>query len=289
MHEISVKRRNDTLFYGAGEISVGVYDALTARIAERAGFKSFFITGAGLTNTKLGLPDMGFLSFKELLDTVFAIRDAVECDIAVDADTGFGNPVNVRRTVRELERAGANTIIIEDQVSPKRCGHFVGKAVISKEDMVQKIKAAVDARSEATTLIQARTDARAVEGLDGALDRARAYLEAGADMLFVEAPISLDELARIPKEVPGIHVCNMVIGGKTPILEREQLAGLGFAVIGYANAGLQAAVPAIDAVYRHLLTNGSIAGFEGAMMLFNDRQELLNKQFYDALDERYSS
>ena len=289
MNEQVLKQRHGSVAPGAGEISVGVSDALTARIAERVGYKSVFVTGAGVTNTHLGLPDMAFLSFKELLDQVYAIRDAVSVSIAVDADTGFGNAINVGRTVRLLERAGADSITIEDQVSPKRCGHFQGKAVISAAEMVQKIKAAVDARKSPKTLIQARTDARATEGLDAALDRARAYQEAGADLLFVEAPLSLEELARIPAEVPGVHTCNMVIGGLTPILERAELARLGFARIGYANAGLQTAAAAVEAVFRHLMDHGSIRGFEGRVLSFAERQGLLNKDHFDELESRYSS
>ncbi|QQN67166.1 oxaloacetate decarboxylase [Bradyrhizobium diazoefficiens] len=274
---------------GAGIVSVGVSDALTARIAEQVGYESVFVTGAGISNTHLGMPDMGFVSFKELLDQVYAIRDAISIPLGVDGDTGFGNAVNVGRTVRLLERAGASSISLEDQVSPKRCGHFAGKAVIPASEMVQKIKAALDARVSPDTLISARTDARAVEGLDRALERAQLYKEAGADTLFVESPISVDELARIPASVPGVHSCNMVIGGKTPVLERQQLADMGYATIAYANAALQASAKAIRDVFIHLKTHGSINGFEDRVLSFEERQKVVDRDHYYDLEARYAS
>lgn len=269
-------------------MSVGVSDALTARIAEQVGYEAVSITGAGFSNTYFGMPDMGFVSFKELLDLVYAIRDAVGIPLNVDADTGFGNALNVGRTVRLLERAGASIISIEDQVSPKRCGHFAGKAVISAPEMVQKIKAALDARVSADTLICARTDARAVEGMDRALERAQLYKEAGADTLFVEAPTSIEELARIPATVPGVHSCNMVVGGRTPVIERQQLADMGYATIAYANAALQASAKAIRDVFVHLKTHGSIKGFEERVLSFDERQLLVNRDHYYELEARYA-
>jgi 2-methylisocitrate lyase-like PEP mutase family enzyme len=230
---------------------------------------------------------VGLVSLSELADHTAAIRSATSLPIVVDADTGFGNAVNVVRTVQVLERAGANAIMIEDQTSPKRCGHFDGKDVISRAEMVQKIRAAVDARVDPAMMILARTDARAVEGLESAFERARAYQEAGADFLFIEAPRSIDELAAIPREVPGIHVCNMVIGGKTPVLPREQLADMGYAVIAYANAALQASMLAMQNVLGHLHAHGSIAGAENQMVMFDERQAILGHDRFKQMEMRY--
>jgi len=215
------------------------------------------------------------------------VRDAVGIPILADADTGFGNALNARRTVQLLERAGANAIMIEDQTYPKRCGHFEGKDVIPKQEMVSKLKAAVDARVDPELMILARTDARAVEGLESALDRARSYQEAGADFLFVEAPLTKEELLAIPREVPGIHLCNMVVGGKTPLLSREELAGAGYAVICYANAALQASMLAMQEVLGHLHAKGSIAGIEAKLVSFADRQKMLDAAKYQDLEKRY--
>ena len=199
--EKSLNQRMLELFKpGRGTMMPGAHNALSARIMEAAGFETVLFTGAGFANTYLGVPDMGLTSLKEVVDQVAAISDAIDIPILADGDTGFGNALNARRTVRMMERAGASALLIEDQVYPKRCGHFEDKSVISKSEMVQKLKAAVDAR-QTGMLILARTDARAMEGLDAAIDRARAYSEAGADLLFVEAPQSLEELARIPREL----------------------------------------------------------------------------------------
>jgi 2-methylisocitrate lyase-like PEP mutase family enzyme len=272
---------------GAGTILPGAGNALTARFIAAAGFEAVFVSGAAVANWYLGKPDVGLTSITELVEHVAAIRDAVDLPIVVDADTGFGNAINVGRTVRLLERAGANAVMLEDQTFPKRCGHFDGKDVIPAEEMVQKVRAAVDARHDPDMMILARTDARAVEGLSGALDRARRYQAAGADFLFVEAPRSLEELAAIPREVPGRHVCNMVIGGRTPLLAREALAEMGFAGILYANAALQASMKAMQDVLGHLRAQGSIAGAESMLMMFDERQKMLGHDEIEALQQRY--
>lgn len=271
---------------GRGTLLPGAPNALAARIMESVGFEVVLFTGAGFANSYLGVPDMGLTSVKEVVDQVAAMRDAIDIPILADGDTGFGNALNARRTVRMMERAGANGLLLEDQVFPKRCGHFEDKSVVSKSEMVQKLKAAVDAR-QTDMLILARTDARAMEGLDSALDRARAYLEAGADVLFVEAPQSLEELARIPKEVPASHLCNMVYGGKTPIPSQKQLAAMGFAVIAYANAALQASMLAMQNVMRHLREHGSLEGVESAVIPFHDRQKFVDYARYVELEKRY--
>ena len=282
------KAMRAALVPGAGHIMPGVANALAARVVESAGYGMMMVSGAAVANTYLGVPDLGLVSVTELASHVAAIRDVVNIPILVDADTGFGNAINTRRTVKLLERAGANAIMLEDQTYPKRCGHFEGKDVIPKAEMVSKLKAAVDARVDPDMMFLARTDARAVEGFEAALERARAYREAGADFLFIEAPLTREELLAIPREVPGIHLCNMVIGGKTPLLPREELAAAGYSVICYANAALQASLLAMQDVLRHLNEKGSIAGIESKLMMFADRQKVLDADTFKALEKRYA-
>ena len=276
------------LVRGAGVLLPGAANALAARLIAASGFEAVYVTGAGIANTALGVPDLGLVTLTELVDHVAAISDAVAVPLIVDADTGFGNALNLRRAVRLLERAGANAIQVEDQVFPKRCGHFEGKAVISAAAMVQKIRAAVDARRDPDLLIIARTDARAVEGLDAAIERAAAYHEAGADILFVEAPQSVAELEVIPARLPGPHLANIVFGGKTPALPAERLASMGFSGIVYANAALQAAVAGMSRVLRHLAATGSLAGVEDLLASFAERQSLVDYAGFAALDLRYA-
>ncbi|HEV7628445.1 MAG TPA: isocitrate lyase/PEP mutase family protein, partial [Streptomyces sp.] len=204
----------------------GAPNALTARVVEESGFEAVYVSGAGVSNTYLGMPDLGLLSMSELAAHVSAMADAVSLPLVVDADTGFGNSLNVQRTVRALERAGAAGIQIEDQVSPKKCGHFADKEIVSTEEMAGKIRAAVDARTDDDLVVIARTDARAVEGIEAACERAAAFSEAGADVLFVEAPTSREEMAHITRTVPGRHVANMVEGGLTPLLSTAELGEL---------------------------------------------------------------
>src|SRR5256885_3068542 len=200
-------------------VAPGVYDPFTALVATQAGFETLYVSGAAIAYTRLGRPDIGLVSMSEMAETVTLIRDRLDAHLVVDADTGYGNAINVMRTVRAFERAGATAIQLEDQDFPKRCGHLDGKALIPAAEMIGKLKAALDTRASADTLIVARTDAVAVEGFDRAIERATRYKEAGADMLFVEAPKSREELARIAKALPGVPLlANMVEGGKTPIL-----------------------------------------------------------------------
>jgi len=272
---------------GAGLLLPGASNALAARLMEQVGYKAFLVTGAGIANTYLGVPDLGLVSVTELAEHVAAISDAVNIPMIVDGDTGFGNAINVGRTIRLLERAGANAIMLEDQTFPKRCGHFEGKGVVPQSEMVQKIKAAVDARKDHDMMILARTDARAVEGFTQALDRLAAYREAGADFMFLEAPLSVEELTAIPRDLPGIHICNLVIGGKTPLLPQEELKRIGFAGIVYANAALQASLLAMKRVLEHIKDNGSIVGVEDQIMMFNDRQKVLGADHFKELEKRY--
>lgn len=265
----------------------GAANALFARVIEDLGFEAVYVTGAGIANMMLGVPDVGLTTLTEVSETVAAIADAVSVPIIVDADTGYGNAINVVRTVRALERAGAAGIQIEDQVFPKKCGHFAGKDVVAPEEMVQKIRAAVDARHDQSLQIIARTDARAVEGIDQALERARAYVAAGADATFVEAPTKLEELARIPKTLDVPQVANIVFGGKTPDPGRAKLAELGFSIVLYANAALQAALKASWEVLSVLKNEGSLQSVADRLASFEERQRAVAKDEWDAREARY--
>jgi 2-methylisocitrate lyase-like PEP mutase family enzyme len=267
----------------------GAADALTARMIEELGFEAVYVTGAGVTNRHLGVPDLGLITLTELADHVEAIRDAVEIPILVDADTGFGGALNVRRTVQVLERRGANAIQLEDQVFPKRCGHFAGKEVIPAGEMVAKLSAALDARADDSLLIVARTDARELQGLEAALERAERYREAGADVIFVEAPQTREELAQIGGRIPGPLLVNVVDGGVTPRLPAAELWELGFAIVLYANAALLGALAGARAVLEHLRETGSTEGVLDRMVAWDERQRLVGKPFYDALSERYAA
>jgi 2-methylisocitrate lyase-like PEP mutase family enzyme len=272
----------------AAVIAPGAANALFARMIEDLGFECVYISGAGVANMHLGAPDVGLTTLTELADTVAAVADAVNLPLIVDADTGFGNAVNMVRTVRVLERMGAAGIQIEDQVFPKKCGHFAGKQVIPVQDMLQKVRAAVDARHDSDLQIIVRTDARAIEGLDRAIDRACAFVEAGADVTFVEAPVNLDELARIPREVQVPQVANIVFGGKTPDPGHEKLKEMGFAIVLYANATLQAALKAAHDVLKALKSEGSLASVADRLASFEERQDAVAKGTWDALETRYT-
>ncbi len=288
MDETLTGKLKKTLTPGAGLVIPGAANALAARIIEAAGFDAVYLTGAGLANTYLGVPDIGLTTATEVAEHIAAIRDAVSIPIIADGDTGFGNALNVRRTVRLFERAGANAIQLEDQVFPKRCGHFEGKQVIPAREMVQKIKAALEARQHGMLII-ARTDARAVEGFSSALERIQAYREAGADILFFEAPTSDQELGAVPKQAPGVHICNMVFGGKTPLHTRQELAEMGYAAICYANAAMQASMLAMQQVMGHLKKHGGLHGAESAVISFGDRQKMVDFPRYIDLEKRYAT
>jgi 2-methylisocitrate lyase-like PEP mutase family enzyme len=267
----------------------GAANALFARVIEDLGFEVVYVTGAGVANMHLGAPDVGLTTLTELAGATAAIADSVSLPIIVDADTGFGNPVNMVRTIRVLERAGAAGVQIEDQVFPKKCGHFEGKEVIPAGEMVQKIKAATDARLDGDFQIIARTDARAIEGLERAIERAHAFIAAGADATFVEAPLNLDELARIARELPVPQVANIVFGGKTPDPGRHALADMGFSIVLYANAALQAALRASYEVLGALKQTGSLAAVAERLASFEERQRAVAKHHWDELEARYRS
>ncbi len=271
-----------------GLMVAGASNALTARLIEQLGFEAVYLTGAGITNTFYGMPDLGFISLADLVQHTAATRDAVELPIIVDADTGFGNALNVRHTVRSLERAGANAIQLEDQVMPKKCGHFSGKSVIPAKEAASKIKAAVDARVNKDFLIIARTDARAVDGFEQALERAALFIECGADITFVEAPESLDEIRRIPQFLSVPQLVNVVIGGKTPTLDAADFAKMGFGLILYANAALQGSLHGMTAALRQLRDSGRLDEDSGLVSAFAVRQTLVQKDLFDELDKLYS-
>ncbi len=264
----------------------GAADALTARVIEQAGFEAVYATGAGFANAALGVPDVGLPSMSEVVQHAQRLSDAISVPLIVDADTGYGNAVNVVRTVRELERAGAAAIQIEDQVSPKRCGHFQGMDVVSVGEMVSKIEAAVFARREA--LVIARTDARAVEGFHSAIARARRYAEAGADVIFVEAPRTIEELRELPKAIDTPLLANMVEGGKTPLLGAAELEELGFRIALFANTALRVALLAVQEAMAELRRDGTPAALLDRMLSWEERQRLVGLAEYEALERRFA-
>ncbi|AEE66163.1 carboxyvinyl-carboxyphosphonate phosphorylmutase [Bordetella pertussis] len=270
-----------------GMLVAGAFNAMSARIVADQGFEAVYLTGAGLTNMHYGAPDLGIIGLRDVADATSRIRDAVELPLIVDADTGFGNAVNVWHTVRVLERAGADAIQLEDQVFPKRCGHFAGKSVAPLSEMVSKIKAAADARRDEDFLIIARTDARAVEGFDAAIERARRFAEAGADILFVEAIVDQDEVGKLPQLLSQPLLVNIVVGGKTPPMPAAQLGRLGYSVVLYANATLQGAVLGMQRALGALRRDGKLDEDPALLAPFLERQRLVGKPLYDELEERY--
>jgi 2-methylisocitrate lyase-like PEP mutase family enzyme len=277
----------DMLVPGAALLLPGVANALAARVVADQGFAAAYVTGAGIANTFFGVPDIGLVTVSELATHVAAIREIFPGPIVVDADTGFGNAVNMVRTVQMLERAGADALQIEDQVFPKRCGHFAGKEVIPAAEMVAKIKAAVDTRRDADLLVIARTDAIAPEGFAAAIDRAAAYREAGADVTFVEAPTSMEEIAEIPRRLPWPQLINIVIGGRTPELPNAKLKELGYAGVIYANVALQSALKGMQAALGELRRKGHIGDALNLLTDFAERQRLVHKDEFDALERKY--
>ena len=271
-----------------GIIVPGAFNALSAKVIADLGFQAIYVTGAGVTNMWFGMPDQGFMGLHEIADHTARIRDAVEVPLIVDADTGFGNALNVRHTVRVLERAGADCIQLEDQVAPKRCGHFSGKEVISTEEAVSKIKAAVDARQDPDFLIMARTDAAATHGFEAAIERAQKFAEAGADILFVEAVTEAEQVRALPQRLAKPQLMNMVIGARTPIFNADQLAELGFGIVLYANAALQGAVAGMQKTLTVLRDEKEVQEGSGLVTPFAERQRLVGKLEWDALEKRYT-
>jgi len=270
-----------------GVIVPGAFNALSARVVADMGFEAIYVTGAGVTNMSLGLPDQAFMGLHDIAEHTARIRDAVDVPLLVDADTGFGNALNTYHTVRTLERAGADCIQLEDQVSPKRCGHFQGKDVIPADEMIGKIRAACDARRDPDLLIMARTDVAAVQGFEAAIERAQRYAEAGADLLFVEAVTEPSEVRALPQRLTTPQLINMVIGGKTPITDAQALTALGYSLVLYANAALQGAVRGMQRALGQLQTAGRIDEDPDLVVSFAERQRLVDKPSWDALEARY--
>ena len=270
-------------------LAPGIYDALSGLIAEQSGAKAAYLSGASIAYTRFGRSDIGLVSVSEVHDTLAAVTDRIKIPIIVDADTGFGNALNVQRTIRSFERAGAAAIQIEDQSFPKRCGHLDGKVLIKKDEMVGKVKAAVDSRKTSDTLIIARTDARAVEGLQEAIDRAHAYHEAGADVLFIEAPRSVDELKLIRK---SFHLntpllANMVEGGKTPVKTADDLKSLGFNIVIFPGGAVRAATFQLQEYYAGLLENGSNEEFSKRMHDFDSLNAVIGTPELLSIGKKY--
>jgi 2-methylisocitrate lyase-like PEP mutase family enzyme len=273
---------------GAAVVLPGVANALAARIVADLGFPAAYITGAGIANTYLGIPDNGLVTLSELADHVAAIRDVFPGPIMVDADTGFGNALNMHRTIKLLERAGADAIQIEDQVFPKRCGHFDGKETISQAEMVAKVKAAADARSDLDLIIVARTDAIATDGFEAAMDRAAAYRDAGADVTFIEAPQTEEQIAAIGK-LSWPQIINIVLGGRTPEYSNARLKELGFAGVLYANLALQASIRGMQLALGMLREKAAIGDASLLAVDFSERQRLVDKASWDALERKYKA
>jgi 2-methylisocitrate lyase-like PEP mutase family enzyme len=270
-------------------VAPGVYDAFTALLGTQAGFSTLYLSGAAIAYTRLGRPDIGLVSMSEVADTLALIRDRVDAHLIADADTGYGNALNVTRAVQRFERAGANAIQLEDQDFPKRCGHLDGKVLISADEMCGKIRAAVDARDSRETLIIARTDAVAVEGFERAVERAGRYREAGADVLFVEAPKARDDLARIVAML-GTNVplmANMVEGGKTPPLAAAELEAIGFALVIFPGGIVRALGRTASEYYASLAASGSTEPFRARMLDFDGLNDLIGTPEMIALGKRY--
>ena len=270
-------------------LAPGIYDALTGLIAAKAGAEAIYLSGASIAYTRFGRSDIGLVSVSEVHDTLAAITDRIDIPVIVDADTGFGNALNVQRTVRQFERVGASAIQLEDQSFPKRCGHLSGKTLVSKNEMVGKIKAALDTRKNENTLIVARTDARAVEGLDAALNRAAAYRDAGADILFIEAPQSLEEMKNIAAtfgdKLPLL--ANMVEGGKTPISSVKELEDIGYHLAIFPGGAVRAIAHHLNAYYSGLLRDGNNKKFSQKMYDFDGLNEVIGTKELLAQGKKY--
>ena len=271
-------------------VAPGVYDAFTALVAEQSGFSTLYVSGAAISYTRLGRPDIGLVSMSEVVEIVGMMRDRVDADLIVDADTGYGNALNVGRTVRLFERAGASAIQLEDQEFPKRCGHLDGKVLIPAAEMAGKIKAALDARRSRETLVIARTDAIAVEGFERAIERAALYRDAGADVLFVEAPKTRVELKRIPPALGDVPLmANMVEGGKTPVLPAAELESMGFALVIFPGGIVRALARMAREYYASLAAGGTSEPFRSRMLDFTGLNELIGTPEMLALGKRYDS
>lgn len=265
----------------------GAADAITARIIEAAGFPAVYATGAGFANASFAVPDVGLVSVTEVIDHVWRMSDSVDIPLVVDADTGYGGVLNVHRTVRQLERAGAAAIQLEDQADPKRCGHFDRQVVVPVQTMLGKLAAALDARTDPDVLLIARTDACESQGFTAAIDRAQAYAAAGADVIFVEAPRTVDELAAVAGQIPVPCLANIVEGGKTPELTALELQNLGYKIALFANTALRVGIRAIESAMSTLQAEGSTQSLLPDMVTWEERQQLIGLADAQAREDRY--
>ncbi|MFH1381690.1 MAG: isocitrate lyase/PEP mutase family protein [Chloroflexota bacterium] len=268
-------------------IAPGAHDAATARIIEQAGFPAVYMTGSGAAMSILGEPDIGLLTMTEMVTHAHNLARAVSLPVIADADTGYGNAINVVRTVKEYEGAGVAAIHIEDQVAPKKCGHFEGKQVVSQNEMVSKIRAAVDAREDPDFVLIARTDARAVLGLDEAIRRARAYVKAGADVIFLEAPQSLEELKKIARSVDAPLLVNMDEGTKTPLLTAQELEAMGYKIVIFPRSAPCAAAKTIQELMQVLKKTGTTRGFSNRIVTFAERNLITGLARYQEMERKY--
>ena len=290
----STRKRLRAILAGSGPIvAPGVYDCLSALVAQQAGFKVLMVTGSGVAASALGVPDIGVMTMVDVLNVTRSIAQCVDVPVIADCDTGYGNPMNVMRTVREFENAGVACLFIEDQVAPWRCGHFEGKQVISSHDMVKKIEAALEARIDADLMIMARTDTLVTHGFDEAVSRARAYVAAGAEMLLISAPRSREEIAAIGSALKSLDVpllINMTEGVRTPLLSAAELGEMGYKVISFAGSLQRVALKAMQDLAQSLHATGSVDGFYPERMDgIESRSRVLNLDRYYELEKRFAS
>lgn len=268
-------------------MAAGVFGPMPAKLAEQAGFEAVYMAGGGTALARLGVADVGLITMTEMVDNAAAIVRSVNVPVIADADTGFGNQINVQRTVREYERAGVAGIHIEDQVFPKKCGQFEGKSLVPAEEAIQKIRAAVDARSDPDFVIVARCDALSVGGMDEVVRRGKAYLEAGADMLFIESPRSMQEIAAIPRRLPAAHLFNMSASGKTPVLSVDEVTRLGYKLMILPNFATLAAIKAMSEVFVEIKRTGTVAGILDRCATFKDFVALGGLQEIQEIERRF--
>ncbi|MEF8788672.1 MAG: isocitrate lyase/phosphoenolpyruvate mutase family protein [Haloarculaceae archaeon] len=270
--------------------AMGGYDALSARLIERAGGEVVYMSGSSVSTSVHGYPDVGLTTMTEMVDRARGMVAAVDVPVFCDADTGYGNPLNVRRTVEEYERAGVAGIHVEDQTFPKKCGHFEDKSVVPTGEMVGKLRAATDAREDEAFVVIARTDARAVEGFDAAVERAEAYLDAGADALFVEALESREELERIGEAFPDVPlVANMTEGGKTPLFTASEFEAMGYDAVLFPATGFKAAAKAMEELYAEIAETGTQKGMMDRLVTWEGRNEITGLDDVVELEERYAT
>jgi 2-methylisocitrate lyase-like PEP mutase family enzyme len=275
---------------GGGDVIVapGVWDGLSARLVARAGFAAAYATGGGIARS-MGYPDLGLLSLREIVDRLANIVEHAGVPVIADADTGYGNALNVQRAVGEFERAGVAALHLEDQTFPKRCGHYDDKAVVPTREMAQKLRAARDAMSDPDLVLIARTDALAIEGLDAAIERAHAYAAAGADVIFVEAPVSVEQIETIARRVPQPKLINMFQGGKTPLMPVARLKAFGYRIVIVPSDLQRAAIRAMDDVLAALARDGSSAALADRMASFKERESVVDTAAYLARDAEYGA